>query len=110
MTKRHAPFTSFGNGLPLGSAVTLKSRFFLYSANPIASLLKRNRHHSHANCGGDQDNVRVVLATPRGFLSAVLGTLRLFAVLLRFARFHVDDRFSQLSQLLLRFGFFVQRP
>jgi hypothetical protein len=31
---------SFGNGFPpLGSAVTLKSRFFLYSANPIARQL-----------------------------------------------------------------------
>jgi hypothetical protein len=28
-----------GNGLPLGSAVTLKSRFFLYSTSPIRKTL-----------------------------------------------------------------------
>jgi hypothetical protein len=37
MTKRDAPFTAFGNGLPpAGSAVTEKFRFALYSLRPIA--------------------------------------------------------------------------
>ena len=38
MTKRDAPLTFFGNGLPTGSAVVLKSRFRLYSASPIPIL------------------------------------------------------------------------
>src|ERR1700694_478159 len=35
MTKRHAPRTCFGRGLPFGSAVRAKSRFRLYSLSPI---------------------------------------------------------------------------
>jgi hypothetical protein len=35
MTNREAPLTFFGSGLPAGSAVSLKSRLRLYSANPI---------------------------------------------------------------------------
>src|SRR3984893_7432821 len=37
MTKRDAPLTRFGNGLPpFGSAVVPKSRFRFYSGNPTA--------------------------------------------------------------------------
>src|SRR5215469_18278482 len=46
MTKRDAPLIFFGSGLPAGSAVFSKSRFLLYSANPIPPKLTTNHSDS----------------------------------------------------------------
>src|SRR4030095_15235617 len=53
MTKRDAPLISFGSGLPpAGSAVFLKSRFRLYSANPLPRQLNCGSAVCARRCGG----------------------------------------------------------
>src|SRR3954470_15799042 len=113
MTQADAPFPSLGHGLPLGSAVTLKSRFFLYSVRPILSQTNRGlrrfhgsntttlqifvssavyssnevRRHSHADCDGDLLNVGAALR-PR--LSALISACRCSS----FSNVHFHPRFA----------------
>src|SRR6266403_2916357 len=66
MTKRDAPLTFFGNGLPAGSAVFLKSRFLLYSSRAISTQPNHGSVSCTRSCRG-----------PRRVVSAYLNARRL---------------------------------